>query len=248
MAAIWAAALGVPRVGIEDDFFALGGDSLLGVRVFAEIEKVFGKHLPLATLLQGANIERLALLLQQSTPNPLRTDLVAIQPNGFQPPLLFFPSLGGETAYAHRIARHLRADQPVFGVQPSDPVGERQPFAPLTEIASRYTEDLCVLYPEGSFRLAGYSFAGFLAYETACQLVARGRQVKLVAILDTGPSQNRKRTLATDFGNALAILRNLPAWIIDNVLRSQPRGIFHTLYWYFRTLGKAKPAHRTSDA
>ncbi len=238
LAAIWAEALGVPRVGIHDDFFALGGHSLLGVRVFAEIEKVFGKRLPLATLFQGANIERLAILLQRSAPNPFRTELVAIRPSGFKPPLLFFPSLSGETAYAHRIARHLRAEQPIFGVQPSDPVGALPTFAPLAEIASRYTDDLCALYPEGSFRLAGYSFAGFLAYETACQLVARGRQVKLVAVLDTGPDRNTKQTLADVFRNSLAVLRNLPAWIIDNVLRSQPRGFFATLYHHFRTLGK----------
>ena len=135
-----------------------------------------------------------------------RTELVGIQPHGFKPPLLFLPSICGETSYAHGIARHLGRDQPVWGVQPSDPMSECQSYLPLEEIARRYADDLCALQPDGSFRLAGYSFGGVLAYETACQLVDRGRQVKLVAVIDTGLSRDRPPTLAGSFGISLAIV------------------------------------------
>jgi amino acid adenylation domain-containing protein len=238
LAAIWAQALGVPRVGVHDDFFALGGHSLLGGRVFVEIERTFGKRLPLATLFQGGTVERLAKLLQEAGQPRRRTTFVPLRKEGSKPPIIFLPSLAGETAYAYRIAQHMGADQSVFGIQPSDPVGERQPFAPLEAIASHYVEDLCALHPEGPFRLAGYSFGGFLAFEAARQLVARGRQVKLVAILDTGPSRTRNRTLASVLENSLAFLRNLPGWVEENILRSQPRGLFPTLYQHFRTLRK----------
>jgi amino acid adenylation domain-containing protein len=238
LAAIWAQALGVPRIGVHDDFFALGGHSLLGGRVFAEIERTFGKRLPLATLFQGGTVERLAKLLHETGQPRRRTTYVALQPEGTKPPIIFLPSLAGETAYAYRIAQHMGAGQPVFGIQPSDPVGGRHPFAPLEAIASGYVEDLCSIQPEGPFRLAGYSFAGFLAFETARQLVARGRQVKLVAILDTGPSRARNRTLASVLGNSLAFLRNLPGWVGENILRTQPRGLFPTLYQHFRALKK----------
>ena len=167
-----------------------------------------------------------------------RTELVGIQPHGFKPPLLFLPSLCGETSYAHGIARHLGRDQPVWGVQPSDPMSEGQSYLPLEEIARRYADDLCALQPDGSFRLAGYSFAGVLAYETACQLVDRGRQVKLVAVIDTGLSRDRPPTLAGSFGISLAVVRNLPNWVLDNILRTEPNGFIAGLNNHLQMLAK----------
>jgi thioesterase domain-containing protein len=152
-----------------------------------------------------------------------RTQLAEIQGRGSKPPLVFLPSLGAETYYAHGIASHLE-DQPVWGAQPSDPMGECDSNLRLEDIAGRYADDLCALQPDGSFRLAGYSFAGVLAYETACQLLERGRQVKLVAVIDTGISGDRAPTLAGSLGISLSIVRNLPNWVLDNVLRREPEG------------------------
>ena len=167
-----------------------------------------------------------------------RTELVGIQPHGFKPPLLFLPSLGGETSYAHGIAIHLGRDQPVWGVQPSDPMSECESYLPLEEIARRFADDLCALQPDGSFRLAGYSFSGVLAYETARQLVDRGRQVKLVAVIDTGLCRDRPPTLAGTFGISLAIVRNLPIWVLDNILRTEPNGFIAGLNKHLQMFGK----------
>jgi thioesterase domain-containing protein len=109
---------------------------------------------------------------------------------------------------------------------------------PLDEMGRRYAEDLCALQPDGSFRLAGYCFAGVLAYETACQLVDRGRQVKLVAVIDTGPSQDHPPTLAGVFGISLAIVRNMPNWVLDNILRKQPEGFIAGLSRHLQKLEK----------
>ncbi len=173
---------------------------------------------------------------QQLMQHQSRTKLVTIQPPGIKPPLLFFPTFCGETSYAHGIAIHLGKDQPVCGVEPSDPMSEGQSYLPLEEIARRYADDLCAFQPDGSFRLAGYCFGGILAYETACQLVDRGRQVRLVAVIDTGPS--RDHTLAGSFGMSLAIVRNLPKWVLDNVLRTDPKGLIAVLNNLLRVLGK----------
>jgi thioesterase domain-containing protein len=144
--------------------------------------------------------------------------------------------LSGDTAYAHRIVQYLGADQPVFGVQSSDPIRERKLSTSLEEMAARNAEYLSSLYPEGSYRMVGYSFAGFLAYETARQLSARGREVKLLAVIDTGPWRRKNFTLASVLGTSIAILRNLPAWVSDNLLRTQSRGFFGSLRQHFRTL------------
>jgi thioesterase domain-containing protein len=166
------------------------------------------------------------------------TELAGIQPHGCKPPLLFLPSLFGETSYAHGIAIHLGRDQPVWGVQPSESTSEWQSDLPLEEIALRYADDLCAFQPDGSFRLAGYSFSGVLAYETACQLVDRGRQVKLVAVIDTGLCGDRPPTLAGAFGISLAIARNLPSWVLDNILRTEPNGFMAGLKNHLQILGK----------
>jgi thioesterase domain-containing protein len=117
-------------------------------------------------------------------------------------------------------------------------MSECQSYLPLEEIARRYADDLCALQPDGSFRLAGYSFAGVLAYEIACQLVDRGRQVKLVAVIDTGISRDGPPSLAGSFGISLAIARNLPSWVLDNILRTEPKGFMAGLINHLQMLGK----------
>ena len=158
----------------------------------------------------------------------------------FQAAFALSSLLGGETSYAHGIAIHLGSDQPVWGVQPSDPMSECQSYLPLEEIARRFADDLCALQPDGSFRLAGYSFAGVLAYETACQLVDRGRQVKLVAVIDTGLSRDSPPTLAGSFGISLAVVRNLPNWVLENILRTEPKGFIAGLTNHLKKLAEAR--------
>ncbi len=167
-----------------------------------------------------------------------RTELVDIQPHGFKPPLLFLPSLGGETSYAHGIAIHLGSDQPVWGVQPSEPISECQSYLPLEKTARRFADDLCALQPDGSFRLAGFCFGGVLAYETACQLVDRGREVKLLAVIEGGLSPDHPPTLAGSFGISLAIVRNMPSWVLDNILRNEPKGFIASINNHLQMLGK----------
>jgi len=108
----------------------------------------------------------------------------------------------------------------------------------LEEMARRIADDLCAHQPDGSFRLAGYSFAGVLAYETACQLVERGRQVKLVAVIDTGLSKDSPPTLAGSLGISLAVVRNLPNWVLDNILRTEPKGFVASLTNHLKKLAK----------
>jgi len=65
LADIWAEVLGIEQVGIYDNFFALGGDSLRAVQLFAQIEEVFGKTLSVIRLLQAPTVEQLADILRQ---------------------------------------------------------------------------------------------------------------------------------------------------------------------------------------
>lgn len=238
LAAIWADALGLEGVGIHDDFFALGGHSLLGIRVIAEIEKAFGKRLPLAVLFQRGNIERLAQVLQETSTDRSKIELVAINSSGSKPRLIFLPSLFGQTNYADKIAEHLGADYPVFGAQPTNPVGDGRHTKSLDEIAARCVDDLCEICPNEVFLLAGYSFAGILAFEVARQLVDRGRHVGLLAIIDTWLTTGQSRSLTSVFRDSLSVVKNVPTWVLHNVVRSQQNGFWPTMYRHFHKAAK----------
>lgn len=87
LAAIWQDILDVDRVGIQDNFFHLGGTSLLSVRLFAEIEKKLGKKLPLATLFKAATLEEIAQLFDPIQPSESLDSLVVIKAGGSLKPL-----------------------------------------------------------------------------------------------------------------------------------------------------------------
>ncbi len=144
------AVLGVQQVGVHDNFFDLGGHSLLAVRLFTQIEKTFGKRLPLAMLFKGATIEHLARELQKPVDLGYRTEIIGVQPQGSQPPLFFLPSLVGEVMYCNQMARHLGPDQPVFGIQMHCGDGTTNPLASLEAIAARCVEDLLRLSAGGA--------------------------------------------------------------------------------------------------
>src|SRR2546429_7599070 len=110
---IWQELLGVEPIGIDQNYFDLGGDSILAVQLFAQIEKVFQIKLPVATLFEAPTIEALAQILQREAPASGWSPLVAIQPNGSRPPFFCFHGAGGNVLIYRELARYLGPDQSV---------------------------------------------------------------------------------------------------------------------------------------
>ncbi|MFL5542842.1 MAG: non-ribosomal peptide synthetase [Longimicrobiaceae bacterium] len=184
LAAIWREVLGVETVGVRDDFFELGGDSFVAVRLMARIEKRFGRRLPLAALIEAATVETIARLLADDAGAEERLQyIVPIQPEGSRPPL--FCIHGGEgTVLCYRGLRALDADQPVYGIQALDFDIGRRPLDDLVEMARRYVAAILAFHPEGPYLLAGWSFGGIVAFEMARQLHAMGKEVRRVILFD----------------------------------------------------------------
>jgi amino acid adenylation domain-containing protein len=237
---VWAGVLGRDRVGVRDNFFDLGGHSLLAVRLLAQIEKRFERRLPLATLFTGATIEHLAKELRKPSAGGCRTEVIAIQQAGSKPPLFFLPSVVGEVMYCRQLARHLGPDQPVYGIQMLCGDGTSKPLASLEAIAARCVEDLCAFQPQGPYRLAGYSFAGSVAYEMAQQLQAAGHAVDLVAIIDTGARRRPNGQDARPLRRALNFLCNLPYWISDDLLQTSAREMLGRIHRKVRAMWKGR--------
>jgi len=182
---IWQKVLGISNIGIKDNFFELGGHSLLAVQLFAEIEQIFAKNLPLATLLQAPTIEGLASILRQEKWSAPCSSLVAIQPNGSKTPLFCIHPIGGNVLEYLNLVKYLGSEQPVYGLQAQGVDGKQTPRKQVEEMAAHYIQEIRTLQPQGPYLLAGFSFGGWIAYEMAQQLQTQGQKVALLAMFDT---------------------------------------------------------------
>ncbi|MEA5582039.1 amino acid adenylation domain-containing protein [Nodularia harveyana UHCC-0300] len=182
---IWSEVLRVEWVGIRDNFFEIGGHSLLAMRLMALIHQKLHKQLPLASLFQNPTVAELAHLLSQSTDASLWSSLVPIQTNGTNPPFFCIPGAGGNVLYLYDLARSLGADQPFYGLQAQGLDGKSQPLHRIEDIASEYIQAMQTVQPQGPYFLGGHSFGGLVAFEMAQQLLQQGQEVGLLAILDT---------------------------------------------------------------
>lgn len=185
VALIWARVLGVERVGVEDNFFESGGHSLLAVQLFAEIENVFHRKIPLAAIFQAPNVEQLAGILRQEGWTAPRSPLVAIQTQGSKPPF-FCVHPGGVHAFYYRdLARLLGPDQPFYGLQAIGLAGREAQRDRLENLAADYIKEIRTVQPKGPYYLGGLCAGGIIAFEIARQLHAQGQSVALLALLDT---------------------------------------------------------------
>ncbi len=193
LAQLWESLLGVRPVGRRDNFFELGGHSLLAVRMVANIEKVYGKRLPLATLFEAPTVERVARALKDRNWQPTWKSLVSIRAGGTKPPLFLMHSHGGNVLEYHPLARHLPKDQPVYALQSRGLDGNVDLDPDMREMAATYITEIKALQPEGPYYLAGFCFGGTLAYETAQQLRAQGDEVALLLMIQAVRAQAARK-------------------------------------------------------
>lgn len=184
LARIWAQVLGIERVGIHNDFFDLGGHSLQAVSLFVQIEKVFGKNLPLPTLFQAPTIEQLASVLCQEGWSPSWSPLVAIQPSGSKPPFFCVHAHGGHVLVFKELAHLLGSDQPFYGLQAQGLDGKQLRQSRIEDMAANYIQEMRTVQLKGPYFLGGYCFGGQVAFEIAQQLYTQGEKVALLALLD----------------------------------------------------------------
>lgn len=185
LAAIWHELFGLESIGIDQNYFDLGGDSSLAVRMFAEIEKTFRVKLPLATLYETPTIEELARVIRGETSVSGWSPLVAIQSRGSRPPLFCFHGAGGNVLIYRDLSRHMGSDQPFYGLQAQGLDGSCPPLTTIEEMAALYVKEIQREQPHGPYFFGGYCGGGTIAYEAAQQLEASGERVALLALFDT---------------------------------------------------------------
>lgn len=190
----WNELLGTTQIRVDDDFFDLGGHSLVAAQLFAKIKKTYRVDLNLALLFEVRTIEKLAKVIGQeleqkagqiaAAPKPW-SPLVPIQSQGELPPLYFVSGAGGHALIFQTLSTYLGLDQPVYALQPRGLDG-RVPFMTrMEDIAAYYIQEIKKTQPTGPYHLAGYSFGGIVTFEMVRQLRINGDEVGLLVLLDT---------------------------------------------------------------
>jgi amino acid adenylation domain-containing protein len=224
LTAIWQRLLGVQNISIQDNFFELGGHSLIAVRLFAEIEQIWGQNLPLATLFQQQTIEELAGVLRQEEWSAPWSSLVLIQAGAEKPPLFCIHPVGGNILEYYTLANYLGQDRPIYGLQSQGLDGKQQPFGSIEDMAKHYIQEIQTVQPHGPYFLTGYSFGGLVAFEMAQQLQAKGKEIGLLALLDSSAPNlpNRRPTFTQSLGIHISNLCQLTSkeqssYILDRI-------------------------------
>lgn len=188
--AIWERVLGHDEIGADDDFFDVGGDSLLATWVVAELGQVVGRPLELSTMLRDSTINGLARTLvsqaAQSDQRPRESEIITLRAGPARRVLYLLHPLGGELLAYRALASTMCTPMRVLGIRwRPDPADARK--LTLQEIAATHCAQLRTVQPLGPYLLAGWSFGGVLAYELAQQLLAAGQAVEFLGLLDANP-------------------------------------------------------------
>lgn len=204
LASIWQDLLGVDQIGVEDNFFDLGGHSLIAVRLFAQVRKAYQVDFPISILFEAPTIRKCAemiaargVALSSSADDskaavPAKsarrfTHLVPMHAGEAGPKTPFFLVAGmfGNVLNLRHLAHLLGADRPFYGLQARGLYGDSDPHTSLVEAATDYIAEIRAVQPQGPYMVGGFSGGGITAYEIAQQLTAMGEELSVLVMLDT---------------------------------------------------------------
>jgi amino acid adenylation domain-containing protein len=183
---IFAKVLEKPDIGVTDNFFESGGHSLLAVRLVSMIEKEFRCRIPLATLFNSPDVERIAdILRSRERVETIWNSLVPIFPDDTKRRIFLIHGAGGNLLLYRTLAKHLSANMSVYGFQSQGLDGKSRVLTSVEEMAAHYVKELKSFQDVGPYYLCGYCMGGVVAYEMARILRSENQTIGMVAMLDS---------------------------------------------------------------
>jgi amino acid adenylation domain-containing protein len=219
LAEFWGDILGVHPIGINDNFFLLGGHSLSAARLCSLIEKHFGKAINPSLLFQAPTIALLAGIIGENKEPLCVRSMVAFRTEGFFPPFFCIPgNLGNVFTDLNYIACHLGPDQPFYGFQDLAQNPSR-----IEHIAAHYLREIQTVQPVPPYFIGGLCSGAYIAFEISRQIRARGQNVALLALIEPPPPHSAG--IGTYWGFVIAVLRRIfrrPGYHTRKVILSGP--------------------------
>lgn len=244
-----ASVLGLPSgtFPLDVPLEQLGLDSLMAVDLRARMKRVRGGDIELGQIDGDMTVLQLADSLRTASDQASRTDesshphvtqrfdfptcILPLQLAGKKRPFFCVHPLAGSPMCYHNLAMELGKDRPFLGIQSPGLMDDEPVLRTISEMAEHYVQAILKTQPEGPYALGGWSFGGFIAWEIAARLEARGKQVASLALIDGGPTQE---LIEQTHLNPANVLRGT-AWLIRCLMQAgQPRN-----YDELRRLGQA---------
>ncbi len=184
---IWEKVLDVSPIGINDNFFDLGGHSLLMITLLSQINKIFSKNLELTTLFQAPTIATLAQHLQGDFIYDLPASIIPMQPKGSRMPFFCVAGAGGGVHWFNELAKELAPEQPFYALETMalEPLPHYENKNRSQAQAIEFAKVIRQVQPQGPYHIGGYSYGGIVAHEMACHLQSLGEKVNLLVFLDS---------------------------------------------------------------
>jgi acyl carrier protein len=182
VAEVYASVLGYSQIGRDDDFYALGGDSLDAISVSLQLEKLLDSSLPLALFAHATTVEKMASAIDQHEP---ANSLVALQPHGSRKPFFCVHAHMGHVINLRNLSMHLGPKQPFYALQLQGLDRLNRPPTSMAEMAQQYLAEIRRVQRKGPYLLGGYCYGGLVAMEMSRLLKQAGESVSLLALIDT---------------------------------------------------------------
>ncbi|MEU3000944.1 alpha/beta fold hydrolase, partial [Streptomyces sp. NPDC006995] len=184
---LFAEVLRLDRVGIDDSFFELGGDSITSIQLVSRIRSVLGVKLSNRSIFETPTVARLTEAIASDSDGDGFEVMLPLRTGGAGSPLFCLHGAGGLSWPYSSLLRAVPADFPVYGLQARGLNGEEPIATGVAEMAADYVEQIRAVQPSGPYHLVGWSFGGLVAHEVATLLVEAGEEVALLANLDQTP-------------------------------------------------------------
>jgi len=220
IAKIWQQLLKIDNIGINDNFFDLGGNSLLAVRMLTKLNDIFQLDLAANSILNAPTIANLVKLIEGNVTTELPPNLVVLQTGNINKSPLFLIHPGGGHIYFYQdLVHYLDDEQPVYGIQAQGAYKNSKPLTKVEEMATKYIEAIRIIQPEGPYFLGGACFGGVVALEMAKLFLLIEQRVDLLAIIDTpAPGQIPiKLKLLYYFEQIKMTFRMIPDWNVKRL-------------------------------
>ncbi len=182
---LFCEVLHLPSVLPDDDFFALGGHSMVAAQLFARLKSDLNFSAPLSSLYEASTPRQLAGKLSAGTTQRDWKSLVPISPSGTRPPLFLVHGGGGNVLMYRDLGRLMAPDYPLYALQAQGLDGSKKYLQSIEDMAAHYLREILDVQPAGPYQLGGFCMGAQVAFEIAQRLVRSGQKVSLLISIDS---------------------------------------------------------------